>query len=853
MRPAIVLTVALYLSGSVCSAQNISTVPVAENQSQVSVPRLIRLSGTLQETDGRTHTGNVELTLAIYKDQQGGAALWQEVQEVALDASGHYTVLLGAGAPEGLPLDLFTSGEARWLSVQVPGQAQEPRALLVSVPYALKAEEAESLGGTPASDFVTRSELQAAQQKSSFMTVSPAGAATSSQAGGIDDGKQGQFPLKSGSPSVTQGGLNGLGSASFSDTSPNPVVSVNQSGSGSGISVSTAAGTAGVFNQLGTGNILAAQLVGQTKFSVDMFGNGNFAGNMTSGGVIIPPTQPATATQPSSSFGFSLSASAYNSTTGNAVPQSFTWLAQPTNNNTANPGGTLDLIFVGGPNQTQNNTGLSIDDTGNITFARTQVFPAMVSSVTAGDNSILIGGTASAPTVSVNSSGINAGNIAPGTVVRAMNGLTDVVTLTAANGLNVGTAKNTVVLTTNATPNGQAGTIVSRDLSGNFSAGTLTLTGSLSLPNTTSGGAGVISLAGAPFLHNFGTNNTFVGNLSGNMTMGGADNVAVGYQTLQANISGCCNSAFGSAALGTNQAGFENSAFGDFALGKNSSGDNNTAVGGGALAHNTMGSTNTAIGEGALDNLLGGSNNIAVGATAGGNQTGNGSNNIYIGNTGVNGESNTIHIGDPNLQTATFISGIFGATNANGAIVSVNQLGQLGTTTSSRRYKHEIEDMATDSDVLMKLRPVSFYYKPELDETQTRQYGLVAEEVAQVAPQLVLFGDDGKPQTVRYHFVNAMLLNEVQKQRRELKRDENELARIRAENAALRAGFVTQNIRLEKLEKSLQRPSSRSRLHAREGKLSLRKPLLREATVHRSGLPQLQVRQSGSTPPDRSR
>ena len=111
------------------------------------------------------------------------------------------------------------------------------------------------------------------------------------------------------------------------------------------------------------------------------------------------------------------------------------------------------------------------------------------------------------------------------------------------------------------------------------------------------------------------------------------------------------------------------------------------------------------------------------------------------------------------------MAGISGRTSPNGVAVLVNGAGQLGTTTSSRRFKHQIADMGAESDVLMKLRPVAFYYKPELDETQTRQYGLVAEEVAQVAPQLVVFDKDGAPQTVRYHFVNAMLLNEVQKQR----------------------------------------------------------------------------------------
>ena len=100
--------------------------------------------------------------------------------------------------------------------------------------------------------------------------------------------------------------------------------------------------------------------------------------------------------------------------------------------------------------------------------------------------------------------------------------------------------------------------------------------------------------------------------------------------------------------------------------------------------------------------------------------------------------------------------------------VLVNGAGQLGTVKSSLRYKHQVADMGVESDVLMKLRPVAFYYKPELDDTQTRQYGLVAEEVAKVAPELVVFNDDGTPETVRYHFVNAMLLSEVQKQRQRI-------------------------------------------------------------------------------------
>src|SRR5262249_7760938 len=131
-------------------------------------------------------------------------------------------------------------------------------------------------------------------------------------------------------------------------------------------------------------------------------------------------------------------------------------------------------------------------------------------------------------------------------------------------------------------------------------------------------------------------------------------------------------------------------------------------------------------------------------------------------------------IGTNGIHTTAFLAGISGATSAAGVAVLVNSNGQLGTTTSSRRFKQEIADVGRESDILMKLRPVGFYYKPELDVSHTRQYGLVAEEVAQVAPGLVVFDQEGQPQTVRYHFVNAMLLNEVQKQQRLIEAQQRE-------------------------------------------------------------------------------
>ena len=254
----------------------------------------------------------------------------------------------------------------------------------------------------------------------------------------------------------------------------------------------------------------------------------------------------------------------------------------------------------------------------------------------------------------------------------------------------------------------------------------------------------------------------------------GTQNEGFGYEALFANTTGNGNAAFGTGALYKNTTGGSssstggNSAFGNFALLANTMAGGNSAFGFSALTANTVGNNNVAIGAAALAELTSGSGNVAIGTGAGGNLNAGESNDVYIGNSGIAGESNAIRIGYIGTITSAYIAGISGKTSANGSEVFVNAAGQLGTVKSSLRYKHEITDMGDQSDVLMKLRPVAFYYKPELDDTQTPQYGLVAEEVAKVAPELVVFNQDGTPETVRYHFVNAMLLNEVQKQQQRI-------------------------------------------------------------------------------------
>ena len=304
--------------------------------------------------------------------------------------------------------------------------------------------------------------------------------------------------------------------------------------------------------------------------------------------------------------------------------------------------------------------------------------------------------------------------------------------------------------------------------------------------NTTGSSSAAFGLA-ALYTNTTGYNNSSFGYaaLYGNTI--GYQNEAFGYEAMFKNTTGNGNAAFGTGALYTNTTGGSssktggNSAFGNFALLANTTAGGNSAFGFSALTANTTGANTVAVGSAALAGLTTGSGNVAIGTGAGGNLSGSESNNIYVGNSGISGESNAIRIGYIGTATAAYIAGISGETSSNGVEVFINGAGQLGTTTSSRRFKHQIGDMGAESDVLMKLRPVSFYYKPEIDQAQTRQYGLVAEEVAEVAPQLVVFDKDGSPQTVRYHFVNAMLLNEVQKQHRVIEEQADTIARQQEE------------------------------------------------------------------------
>jgi hypothetical protein len=294
-----------------------------------------------------------------------------------------------------------------------------------------------------------------------------------------------------------------------------------------------------------------------------------------------------------------------------------------------------------------------------------------------------------------------------------------------------------------------------------------------------------------------GYNNTANGfdALGSNIT--GFNNTANGFETLISNITGFQNTANGSYALFFNTTGFQNTANGFGALYFNTTGYNNIAIGEEALFSNTTGSENIAIGYAALSSNTTGSNNIALGSRAGVGTT-IGSNNIAIGSSGPAAESNAIRIGTPGWQTSTYVAGINGVTASRGVPVFINANGQLGTITSSRRFKNAIKDMGPVTDRLMKLRPVTFRYKDSAEQgTHALQYGLIAEEVAKVYPDLVQYDKAGKPFTIYYHLLTPMLLNELQKAHHRYEAQQTEIT-------ALKAALQTQGSELASFKQSQQ-------------------------------------------------
>jgi len=300
------------------------------------------------------------------------------------------------------------------------------------------------------------------------------------------------------------------------------------------------------------------------------------------------------------------------------------------------------------------------------------------------------------------------------------------------------------------------------------------------------------AIGAAALLNNDVDNNTAVGAFSLNQNTTGNNNTATGVAALEDNTTADFNTAIGSHALGSNTTGDGNTANGFDALYSNTTGATNTAIGAQALFDNTTGLSNTAVGYNTLRNVTTGSGNIALGAGAG---------------SAITANNDVICIGAPgpaSVSDACFIGHIFGTTSSGGTAVFINSDGRLGTQVSSRRFKEEIKPMERSSEALYALKPVTFRYKKEFDPQAILQFGLVAEDVEAVNPDLVVRDKEGKVNTVHYEVINAMLLNEFLKEHRKVQEQETMIAQLNKEVKALVAHAREQDSKIESVSRQIE-------------------------------------------------
>jgi hypothetical protein len=609
-----------------------------------TVPPLIPFSSVATDEGGNSLSGVVGITFSLYVGPQGGEPLWTETQNnVQLDPTGHYSVQLGITKPNGVPTTLFTTGEARWLGVRIAEQGEQPRVLLLSVPYALKAGDAATIGGLPPSAFVLAAPPFSSTSGSAAAAPLDASATTQTSA-----------PPPTGTPVTGTGTVNFL---PLWDTTSDIISSVLfQSGTGAtakvGINTTTPATT------------------------LDVKGAGTIRGTLS-----LPATGTATATKGANSQPLNLAASSFSSTTGKAVAQTFQWQAEPAGNDTAADSGTLNLLFGAGTSKPAE-TGLNIASTGVITFNAAQTFPNTITGVTTATGSGLTGGGVSGT--------LNLGllNTCTTNQVLQWDG-------TAWACATVGGGSGSGTVTSVATGLGLLGGPI-------ITSGTLTIDPTvvpqLGTANTFTGNQTVmgnviattgyeIQFAGTNRLFDYGTpfagsglGNSFLG-FAGNSTMTGQGNVGAGWAALAGNTIGFYNTAVGLQALFTNSSGQQNTAVGQSALFANggdssSTANANTAIGYGAASSNTTGYSNTAIGAQSLYRNTGGVYNTAVGGLALLNNTGTTTTGDYntalgyaSGPTTAN-LSNTTAIG-ANASVSESNALVLGGTGANAVKVGI--------------------------------------------------------------------------------------------------------------------------------------------------------------------------------------
>jgi hypothetical protein len=584
----------------------------------VQVPPLIQFSNVASDEGGNPLTGAVSITFSLYNSQRGGEPLWTETQnDVPLDSAGHYSVQLGISRPDGVPTVLFTTGEARWLGVQIAQQLEQPRVLLLSVPYALKAGDAATIGGLPPSAFVLAAPGIATAQSPTASSESEQTAPSPSAADVTTTGGAANYlPVFNGLTTI-------LDSIVFQTaTAPFKI----------GINTATPATT------------------------LDVKGGGTIRGILS-----LPATGTATATGGKNSQPLNLTASAFNSSTSTALGQTFQWQAEAAANDTSSPSGTLNLLFGSGANKAAE-TGLNIASNGVISFAAGQTFPGTgtgngtITGVNPGTD-MTGGGTSGSVTLNVDTTRVVTGVVAGTDLtgggtggIRTLNlDTTKVPQLAVAN-----------TFTANQTVNGNLTT--SGTVSGaSFQIGTNPFAfGSYTNSSVYLGFAGNSATTA--------TANTGIGWHALLTNTGGSLNTATGESALAANIGGSGNTASGYAALMSNTFGASNTAVGGQSLSENTTGNFNAALGfaAGQTSDGKVltGSSNTAIGVGTKFGLDSVSNSTVIGSNAEVTV----SNAMVLGGiAGVNGVTSSVNVGIGTTAPAYALD-VHGTGNFTGAV-----------------------------------------------------------------------------------------------------------------------------------------------------------------------------------------
>jgi trimeric autotransporter adhesin len=778
LRWAVCGIVFLFAFSTLMSSQQYPSAGGSVTTSATSqLPRLVKFSGSLTSFEGSPLSGIVGVTFALYCDQSGGAPLWLETQNVQADKNGRYNVVLGSTQAEGLPSDLFASNEARWLGVQLQGQAEQPRVMFLSVPYALKAVDAETLGGKPASAYALATPQTGTSAPVNESPKPNAAIGTSNknqssiQASIAGGGTTNYIPLWTSSTA--------LGNSSIFENATNKHIGIGTTTPAAALDVKGSVNASTSFNLGGQAFAFGSYSL-QNAF-LGFSGNSAVTGSFNTASGYHALYQNTTGVSNTASGWSAL----YSNTTGasnTALGQSALFSNTTGNYNTALGQGALHLNTTGTHNTASGYNALLQNGTGNDNTA--SGFETLIANTTGSAN------TASG-VYALNSNTTGGENTASGAEALYSN---------TTGGLN--TANGFDALRSNNT------------------GGSNTATGYDALYQNTTGNYNTASGSQALYANNTGGSNTADGYLALYNNTTGGSNTASGYQALWGNTTGGGNTAFGQSALTFNSTGSGNTALGYGAGTKQANLSNATAIG-----YDAQVSESNAMVLGSIEGLQGAaaSTNVGIGTTTpvatldiNGNN-GTGGLDTYIGNAcggygagigfgsaGFNSCTNYSVLGD---GASTYInspsSNIFFRV-ANTTLMEVDANGNVGIgakpdnlltvngsadkpgggswgTYSDGRLKTLRGNFQSGLNQVLKLHPVRYRYKPDnamgirdMDE----HIGLVAQDVQRVIPEAVTENSKG------YLLVNNdpiiwSMLNAIKEQQREIRDLKSELRATR--------------------------------------------------------------------------